>query len=109
MSLLSKILSGVTGGVEQIPENAILLDVRNPEECATGVIANSVQIPLGQLEQLVAQKLPNKDAPILVYCAAGMRAMSARSVLLKMGYKEVYNGMGVTQVAQRLGQSLVAP
>lgn len=76
-------------------ENAILLDVRRPEEIAGGKIANSQNIVW---DDSFADKLSNLEhKPIFIYCASGIRSAKAAAVLKEKGYNEVYQldgGMG---------------
>lgn len=67
----------------QSEEGAVLLDVREPWETETGIVADSVVIPLGDFlsdpEQLDA------DGPVVVICAHGVRAQRAAEVLHARG------------------------
>jgi len=66
-----------------------LVDVREQHEFNAGFIPGAVHIPRAFLEQQVESKLPNKDAPIVVYCAAGTRSAFAAKTLSDMGYTDV--------------------
>ncbi|MGH7691425.1 MAG: molybdopterin-synthase adenylyltransferase MoeB [Candidatus Dormibacteria bacterium] len=66
-----------------------LLDVREPEEFAQGVIPAAVLIPRGYLELRVESALPDRSAPITVYCASGVRSLLAAKTLREMGYSDV--------------------
>src|SRR5690348_4436906 len=66
-----------------------LVDVREKDETRLGFIPGAVLIPRGFLEQQAEQRLPNKDAKIIVYCAAGNRSTFAAKVLQEMGYTHV--------------------
>ena len=67
---------------------AALIDCRTPAEYNLGHIDGSVNIPLDHIEQ-AENKLPDKHAPILVYCQAGPRATQAASRLKRMNYTDV--------------------
>ncbi|GAA3034038.1 ThiF family adenylyltransferase [Microbacterium dextranolyticum] len=64
-------------------ENAVLLDVREPWETQSGVVADSVLIPLGDFLADPAQL--DADGPVVVICAHGMRAQQAAEVLHARG------------------------
>jgi len=70
-------------------EKAVLLDVREKEEIALGYLKGAVFIPRALLEEKAETLLPNKDAPIIAYCAAGVRSLVAVKTLKKMGYTQV--------------------
>jgi len=81
-------------------ENAILLDVRRPEEIAGGKIANSQNIVWDASFADNISGLEHK--PIFIYCASGIRSAKAAAVLKEKGYAEVYElygGMGAWKSA----------
>ena len=69
-------------------KQAALVDCRTPAEYASGHIDGSVNIPLDHIEQAEKQ-LPDKHAPILIYCQAGPRAEQAAFRLKRMNYTDV--------------------
>jgi rhodanese-related sulfurtransferase len=72
-----------------------LLDVRGPQErTSEGFIANSVPIPLAQLDGRIGELPGNLDAPIVVYCAVGIRGNFALVYLKLLGYTNVRNIRG---------------
>ena len=62
--------------------NALLLDVRTPEEYREGHIPGSRNIPLDQLERLKERK----HNPLYVYCWSGARSAQACALLRQMGF-----------------------
>jgi len=74
----------------------VLMDVRTKDEYNNGHIEGSVNIPLDRLPVSVAQKVPNKQARIFVYCLSGGRSGQACSWLIKNGYENVTNLGGIT-------------
>lgn len=68
---------------------ATALDVREPEERAAGSLPGDVHVPRGLLEGQAAEKLPDRAAPILVYCNDGARAALAAATLSDLGYEDV--------------------
>ncbi|MEA2645506.1 MAG: hypothetical protein QOE92_589 [Chloroflexota bacterium] len=67
----------------------VLVDVREAAETNQGVIAGAVLIPRGFLEMQVEDKLPDKDRPVVTYCAVGQRSALAAKTLSEMGYSDV--------------------
>ena len=65
--------------------DALLLDVREPEEFARGHLAKAVNLPLSQLRSRYLE-LP-KDRDIWVYCAVGQRGYFATRFLNQSGYR----------------------
>ncbi|MDA8063162.1 MAG: molybdopterin-synthase adenylyltransferase MoeB [Actinomycetota bacterium] len=67
----------------------VVLDVREPDEHEQGALPGAVHIPRGFLEAQAEHKLPDRDAPILVYCAGGTRSAFAADTLAQLGYRRV--------------------
>jgi len=73
----------------------ILLDVRTPEENRNERIPDSLLIPLDELEETASSQLPDREAPILIYCRSGRRSVDAALILADMGYEKLYNLGGI--------------
>ena len=65
--------------------HAILIDVRNKNECQAGVIPGSISLPLSRLRS-ASKLIPDQDTPIFAYCLNGGRADRAVRRLRRMGY-----------------------
>ncbi len=70
------------------------LDVREPDEYEQGAIPQAVHLPRGHLEFQVEGKLPDKAAPVVVYCAGGVRSAFAAKTMGDLGYVEVQSLVG---------------
>src|SRR5659263_687615 len=88
----------VQQGKEMIDSGEVfILDVRRPDEYASGHIKNSTllavqDIPANELD-IKLKELP-KDKPILVYCRSGSRSVAASTILVDKGFAQVYNMQG---------------
>lgn len=80
--------------VEQ--ENALLLDVRTPEEFAGGHPDGAVNIPHDQVASRLAELGDDKDRPVVIYCMMGGRAGKAKDVLVANGFSKVTNVGGLS-------------
>ena len=69
-----------------------LVDVRNADEVARGVIAGSVHLPL-HLLPLKYKSLPT-TLPIVFYCHSGVRSAHAADFLVSKGFENVHNLTG---------------
>ena len=69
----------------------IFVDCRTEEEYEMGHIPGAINIPRGLLEFKVADKIPDKQASIVIYCMVGGRGCLATCTLCNMGYKNVKN------------------
>jgi len=70
------------------------LDVRERDEWEEGHIPGAVWIPRGNLESRVEQSLPDREQPVIVYCAGGSRSAFATRTLQDLGYTSVVNLAG---------------
>ena len=68
-------------------ENAIYLDVRDPNEFAAGHLPGSVNVSRGTLEFQVWNRITDPNAKIYVYCKTASRSALATKTLNDMGYK----------------------
>jgi molybdopterin/thiamine biosynthesis adenylyltransferase/rhodanese-related sulfurtransferase len=71
-----------------------VLDVREPDEYEQGALPNAIHVPRGQLEFSIEGRLPDKSAPIAVYCAGGTRSAFAAKTLQELGYSDVVSVIG---------------
>ena len=69
-------------------ERAVLVDVREPEEFATGHMIGAKNVPLNQLDEKLASTVKNKNVPLLLVCATGARAQRAVAMAKKLGYEQ---------------------
>ncbi|MDM0000370.1 rhodanese-like domain-containing protein [Variovorax sp. J22P240] len=69
-------------------ERAVVVDVREPEEFASGHVTGAKNVPLNQLEQKLAATVKNKSLPLLLVCATGARAQRAVATAKKLGYEQ---------------------
>lgn len=66
-----------------------LIDIREQTEYVQGYIPGATWIPRGYLEMRIERAVPDRDAPVVVYCAGGSRSAMAVPALRAMGYTNV--------------------
>ena len=78
----------------QSTANAVLLDVRTPQEYLEGHLPESRNVPLPSIRdtELVVSE---KETPVFVYCHSGSRSRQASIALAQMGYVNVKNIGGI--------------
>jgi sulfur-carrier protein adenylyltransferase/sulfurtransferase len=74
---------------DRIQQGWAVLDVREPDEYQEGALLGAVHIPRGHLEAQIENRLIDKDQPVVVYCAGGVRSAFAARTLQELGYREV--------------------
>jgi rhodanese-related sulfurtransferase len=75
-------------------QDAVIVDVREPNEYAAGHMLGARNIPLAQLEARVGDLAKHKDKPVIVHCASGQKASGALAILKKHGFTHVVNLSG---------------
>ena len=86
---------------------AILLDVRSPEEYASGYLQGARNIPHDRIGAEIAAVAPDKSTRIILYCRSGRRANTALETLRAMGYTDVSNYGGLEDARERLGLPVI--
>lgn len=71
-------------------KNAILIDVRSPQEYKEGHLDGSINFPLYDLERNSEKILKNKENTIILYCQSGSRSNKALEILKEQGCKSIY-------------------
>jgi len=75
---------------------AILLDVRETFEHATGMAESAIALPRGEIPERIAGIAPDRGAEILTICAHGQRSLMAAQTLQQLGYANVTSVAGGT-------------
>ena len=73
----------------------IILDVRRPDEYASGHIPNAINVPNETIGADEIAKLPDKNQLIMVYCRSGRRSKEASEKLVKLGYTNIVEFGGI--------------
>ncbi len=71
-------------------DDAIIIDVREPNEAEESSLIDSTNIPRGLLEMKITDICSDHNTPILIHCGAGGRASLSASTLQMMGYANVH-------------------
>lgn len=87
-----------------LPGDAVLIDIREPEAYAAGHLPGAVNLPRGLLEFTIIRhpglarglspSSVRTDEPIYLYCDTGGRSVLAACALQEMGFEEVYSLAG---------------
>ena len=75
--------------------NHIILDVRMPDECASGIIAGAKTMDFMNSE-LFSQEIKklDKSKSYLIYCRSGNRSSKACEMMEGIGFASTYNLIG---------------
>ena len=89
-------------------QRPVLLDVREREEYREGHLEGALALPRGFLEMRVEEAVPDKSAPVVAYCAGGVRSLIAARTLKEMGYTDVRSMAGGYTAWKNAGYDWVA-
>lgn len=82
-----------------IEDGAVVIDVRTPEEFASGHLADARNIDVeGDSFHAEVDEL-DRDASYVLYCRTGARAGAAGEMMLEMGFTDVANAGGFEDLA----------
>lgn len=75
-------------------EEALVVDVREADEFASGHVPEARNFPLSKLAERIGELEKHKDKPLIVCCASGMRSNKACAEFTKAGFSRLYNLAG---------------
>lgn len=70
-------------------EKLLLVDVREESEFAKDHLPGAIHLGKGVIERDIETRVPDINAPMILYCGGGFRSALAADNLQKMGYKNV--------------------
>jgi adenylyltransferase/sulfurtransferase len=90
-------------------ERLTLVDIREREEFVQGHVPGAVFIPRGYLELQIEQHQLDRQTPVVLYCAGGVRSALAARNLKEMGYANVYSLLGGFNAWKNAGYRFTIP
>lgn len=94
---------------QQSDQTSTVVDVREKNEWDEGHIPGAIHVPRGYLELRIESAVPNKSAPVVLYCAGGTRSVLAARTLQELGYSNVRSVRGGFTAWKDAGNSFVVP
>ena len=83
----------------------VIIDVRTPQEFATGSIEGAVNLPLKGLPDSLLSEGIELDEEVVVYCRSGRRSAQAKTLLKAVGFELVFDGGPMRQLEGVLNDS----
>ncbi|MDA9877858.1 rhodanese-like domain-containing protein [Luminiphilus sp.] len=83
----------------------VIIDVRTPQEFATGSIEGAVNLPLKGLPDSLLSEGIEPDEEVVVYCRSGRRSAQAKTLLKAAGFELVFDGGPMRQLEGVLNDS----
>ncbi len=95
---------------EQLAHNDVtLIDLRSLEEWDQGYVKGAIHLPRGYLELQIETFVSNREAPIAIICAIGIRSLLGARDLQTMGYTNVVSVAGGFSGWKQAGYSFDVP
>jgi molybdopterin/thiamine biosynthesis adenylyltransferase/rhodanese-related sulfurtransferase len=91
------------------PGGATIVDVREASEWEQGHLPDALHISKSYVEQQIEGAVPDRDAPVILYCAGGVRSLFAAQSLEQLGYTNVASMSGGFQAWKSAGLPWEAP
>jgi hydroxyacylglutathione hydrolase len=86
-------------------QNAVIIDVREPEEYLMGHVPGAINLPQAEIASRL-EELP-RDRPLMIVCQSGMRSLRSAQFLKQAGFGQVANVAGGTSAWCGAGRPLV--
>ena len=92
-----------------IEHQALIVDVRTPEEFADGHYPGAINIPHETILEGLNQLGVTADTSVILYCRSGNRSGQAEQVLKEQGFTEARNAGGLKALLSAAGEQAVIP
>ncbi len=90
--------------LETRPPDAVVLDVREPQEYEHGHVPGAINIPQADLASRL-EEVP-QDRPVIAVCQGGVRSFRAAQFLVQMGLNQVASVKGGTAAWRKAGKAV---
>lgn len=90
----------------EIPENAVIVDVRTRTEYSMNHLSCAKSLPWYATDDREAfETLPDKSTPVVVYCLSGHRSVVAQEQLKAAGYEVVHDGASMYSLRRLIDET----
>ncbi len=90
-------------------EGFTIIDIRERDEFVQGHLPGAIFVPRGFLELEIEQRQPDRDKPLVIYCAGGVRSVLAARNVKEMGYTRAISLMGGFNAWKNAGYEFQIP
>ena len=93
-----------------LSEGVVVIDCRETEELAAGILPGAVHIPRSYLETRIEGVVADRSQRVILYCASGVRsAFGAHTLMAEMGYEDVESMAGGFTLWKDRGYEIEVP
>jgi rhodanese-related sulfurtransferase len=93
----------------EVTSDTVIIDVRTPEEFATGHLDGAINIDVSSPDFRDQVMALDSSGEYFVYCRSGNRSGQAINQMYQMGFTEMTNGGSVAQASDMTGIEVVVP
>ncbi len=86
-----------------------LVDIRTEDETSAGMLEHAINIDYYSPDFLERMNALEKNKPLAIYCASGMRSAQASKELITMGFVSLYDLQGGYSAWEQAGFKTVRP
>jgi phage shock protein E len=92
-----------------VSDETIIIDVRTPEEFATGHLVGAINIDVQSPDFRDRIMAYDTDGEYFIYCRSGNRSGQAITQMFQMGFTDMTNGGSVQEASNMTGISVIVP
>ena len=92
-----------------ITHQALIVDVRTPEEFADGHYPGAINIPHETILDGLNQLGVSQETPVILYCRSGNRSGQAELALKSNGFSQAKNAGGLEALLSAAGEQAIIP
>jgi phage shock protein E len=98
-----------TGESYTVTDQTVIIDVRTPEEFATGHLVGAINIDIQSPDFRDRVMALDTDGDYFIYCRSGNRSGQAINQMFQMGFTNMVNGGSVQEASTTSGISVIVP
>ena len=83
-------------------EKYLVIDVREDYEYKAGHVPHSINISVQEIESRISEISDWKEKNVIVICRSGRRSRTAAEILVKHGFKKIFDADGVSKYNYKL-------
>lgn len=90
-----------------VPPDAVILDVRTPEEYASGHLDGAINLDVNDPRFWIELEELDSEADYIVYCQSGNRSEAAVERMESVGFDSIQDAGGIADAASATGIEIV--
>ncbi len=83
-------------------EKYLVIDVREDYEYKAGHVTHAINISVQEIESRISEISDWKEKNVIVICRSGRRSRTAAEILVKNGFKKIFDADGVSKYNYKL-------